>query len=82
MTVKTFIIFLFYKLFILIGILKKNFTKNNKQHKCFSTLMIVNISCAPNKNITMISQESCDTEDWRNDAEIQPCPHWNKLHFK
>jgi len=29
----------------------------------------------------MISEESCDTEDCRNYAEIQICYHRNKLHL-
>ncbi len=30
----------------------------------------------------MISEESCDTEDWSNDAENSAAHHWNKLRFK
>ncbi len=30
----------------------------------------------------MISEESCDTEDWSNDAENSALHHRNKLHFK
>ncbi len=30
----------------------------------------------------MISEESCDTEDWSNDAENSTLRHNNKLHFK
>ncbi len=30
----------------------------------------------------MISEGSCDTEDWDMAAEIQLCHYWNKLHFK
>jgi len=30
----------------------------------------------------MISEGSCDTEDWSNDAEILLCHHRNKLHYK
>ncbi len=34
----------------------------------FSTLIIIrNVSWAANQNIKMISEESCDTEDWSND---------------
>ncbi len=29
----------------------------------------------------MISEESCDTEDWSNDAEKSALHHINKLHF-
>ncbi len=30
----------------------------------------------------MISEGSCDTEDWSNDAENSALRHRNKLHFK
>ncbi len=30
----------------------------------------------------MISERSCDTEDWSNDAENSTLHHRNKLHFK
>ncbi len=30
----------------------------------------------------MISEESCDTEDWSNDAENTAAHHSNQLHFK
>ncbi len=41
----------------------------------FSTLII-------NQHIIMISEGSCDTEDWSNDAENSALRHRNKLHFK
>ncbi len=42
-------------------------TKNIKQITAFSTFSIVrNIFWAPNHNIWMISEGSCDTEDWTN----------------
>jgi len=65
---------------------KISFYKNIKQ-KLISTqhnniISIVNISCAPNKHIKMISEESNDTEDWSNDAENSLLRyHRNKLHF-
>jgi len=31
---------------------------------------------APNQHIRMISEESCDTEDWRNDAEKSLKVQW------
>ncbi len=34
------------------------------------------------KHIIMISEWSCDTEDWSNDAEISALHHRNKLHLK
>ncbi len=30
----------------------------------------------------VFSEESCDTEDWSNDAENSAWNHRNKLHFK
>ncbi len=30
----------------------------------------------------MISEGSCDTEDWSNDAENAAAHHMNKLHLK
>ncbi len=32
------------------------------------TLIIINVSWAPNQHIRMISEGSCDTEDWSNDC--------------
>ncbi len=34
------------------------------------------------KVFRMISEGSCDTEDWSNDAENSALPHRNKLYFK
>ncbi len=43
--------------------------KTIKQH-LFSTLILIrNVSTAANQHISMISEGSCDTEDWSNDAE-------------
>ncbi len=55
------------------------FHKNIKQHNCFQHR---NISEAANQDIRMISEGSCDTEDWSNDAENSALHHRNKLHFK
>ncbi len=30
----------------------------------------------------MISEGSCDTEEWSNDAENSALHHMNKLHFE
>ncbi len=32
--------------------------------------------------IINMSEESCDTEDWSNDAETSALHHMNNLHFK
>jgi len=62
------------------------FPKNIKQ-QLFSTLIIrnvlnvyVNIRNAKKyiANIRMISDRSCDTEDWNNDAENSALHHRNK----
>ncbi len=34
-----------------------------------------------NQHIRMISDGSCDTEDWSNDAENKEINYRNKLHF-
>ncbi len=48
----------------------QGFHKHMKQHNCFSALIIIrNVSWAANLHIRMISEGSCDTEDWSNDAE-------------
>ncbi len=42
----------------------------NPEYIPFSTLIIIrNVSWAANQHIIMISEGSCDTEDWSNDAE-------------
>ncbi len=38
-------------------------------------------SWAANQHMRMISEGSCDTEDWSNDAENSAAHHRNKLHF-
>jgi len=30
----------------------------------------------------MISEGSCETEDWSKDVENSALPHWNELYFK
>ncbi len=49
---------------------ENNAAQNTKQKQLISTLLIIrNVSFAANQNIIMISEGSCDTEDWSNDAE-------------
>ncbi len=46
------------------------FPQNYSAAQLFSTLIIIrNVSWAANQYIRMISEGSCDTEDWSNDAE-------------
>ncbi len=48
-----------------------------------STLILtISVSCAANQHIKMISEGSCDTEDWCNGAENSALHHRNKLHLK
>ncbi len=42
---------------------------------------ISKISSEVNQHIRMISEGSCDTEDWSNDVENSALHHMNKLHF-
>ncbi len=45
-------------------------------------IMIRNVSWAANQNIRMISEGSCDTEDWSNDnVKNLVLHHRNKSHF-
>ncbi len=59
-------------------VLKLYSSKNpekNEATQLFSTLIIIrNISSEANQNIRMISEGSCDTEDWSNDAENSALP--------
>ncbi len=48
--------------------------------KCFLS-RIRNVSCATNQHIRMISEGSCDTEDWSNDAENSALHPRNNLHL-
>ncbi len=51
--------------------------------KLFSTFILIrNVSWAANQHLGVISEGSCDTEDWSNDAENSALQHRNKLHFK
>jgi len=45
-------------------------------------LIIRNVSGATNYHVRMISEGSCDTENWSNDAENLALHHRNKLHCK
>ncbi len=52
-----------------------------------STVLIIdnnnnNVSWTANQHIRMISEGSCDTEAWSNDAENVALIIGNKLHFK
>ncbi len=58
--------------FLCISNLKKknhSFYKNKKQQLFPTFIIIRNVSWSANQHIAMISERSCDTEDWSNDAE-------------
>jgi len=63
------------------GEMYHGFNKNIKQLSFFSTLIIRNVSGEANQHILMISEGSCDTEDWSNDAENSALHHRSKLHL-
>ncbi len=54
-----------------------DFSKKYEAAQLFSTLIIIR-----NQYIRMISEGSCDTEDWSNDAGNSALHHKNKLYFK
>ncbi len=90
-TVKTFIINKIslsnkccsFELSIHQKILKQNVSLfPHEAAQLFSTLIIIrNVSWAANQHIRMISEGSCDTEDWSNDAENSAAHHRNTFQF-
>ncbi len=46
-----------------------------------TVLIIKNVSWSANQHIRMISEGSCDTEDWSNDAENSALHPRNKLQY-
>ncbi len=57
--------------------------KQYEAAQLFLTLIIIrNVSWAVNQHIIMISEGSCDSEDWSKDAENTAVRHRNKLHVK
>ncbi len=73
-----------------------NAFKNPKNPKCitvstkmFSSTTVFDMSknkteifLNTNQYVSMISEGSCDTDDWSNDAENSALHHRNKLHLK
>ncbi len=45
-------------------------------------MIITDVSLAADQHIRMISEGSCDTEDWSNDAENTVLTHRSKLQLK
>ncbi len=52
-----------------ISISTKLFIKESWRKLLFTLMIIRNVSWAANQHIRMISEGSCDSEDWSNDAE-------------
>ncbi len=81
------LILLFFNTFVLNFLYIKESWKmchcfhRNIQKQLFSTLIII-VSWAANHHIKMISEESCDTKDWCNDAENLALNHRTKLHLE
>jgi len=44
-------------------------------------IILRNVSGAANQHIRMISEGSCDTEDWSNDAENSALPSQELITF-
>ncbi len=55
--------------------------KRFPKQKSIKTLIIIHV-CWSNQHIRMISEGSCDTEDWNNDVENSAAHHRNYWHFK
>ncbi len=94
MTVKTFLmlqnIYIYFKCCSFELYSSKNpekrhisqFSQKYEAAQLFSTfVIIIHVSCAVNQHIRIISEGSCDTEDWSNDTENSALNHRNKLHF-
>ncbi len=65
-----------------------SFYSSKNPEKMYSTVLNIdsndkkNVSWTVSQHIRMISEGSCDTEDWSNDAENSALHHRSKLHFK
>ncbi len=69
-TFKFFFFWWIYRLFLSENCFYTIFSSVYEAAQLFSTLIIIrNVSRAANRHIRMISEGSCDTEDWSNDAE-------------
>ncbi len=85
MTVKTFIMlqkFIFQINAVLLNFVKKNCIMVSTKTWSSTLLSTLMIEMFLNQHIRMISEGSCDTEDWSNDAENTALHHKNKLHLK
>ncbi len=47
----------------------RNIINNIKLHDFFTLMIIINVSWEANQHINMISEGSCDTEDWSNASQ-------------
>jgi len=73
---------LFFWTFYLLKNPEKWVTVSTEFEQVFLTLVTIrNVSWAANHHIRMISEGSCDTEDWSNNAENSALHHMNKFDF-
>ncbi len=56
-------------------------THENSLEKISVSTKIIKLKLENQLHIRIISEGSCDTEDWRNDAENTAAHHRNKLQF-
>ncbi len=57
----------------------------SKKYHMFQKIILISTTVSTliiTQHIRMISEGSCDTEDWSNDAENSALHHRNKLYFK
>ncbi len=66
-------------LFFLTFCSSKNATVSTKIAQLLSTLIQISVSCALHQHIKMISEGSCDTEDWSNFNSAWPSHGINTL---
>ncbi len=72
---------------VILNFLLINNLEINEEHISTNILIsttffnIYNNRKSPNRHIKIISEWSCDTEDWSNDAENSALHHKNKLHI-
>ncbi len=70
---------IYFFMFVLLNYSPKNPENVSVSTEIWSSTTVFNID--NNQYIRMISEGSCDTEDWSNDAENSALNHGNKLYF-
>ncbi len=57
------------------------YSSNHEKNSTMTIILIINFSWAANQHIRMISDWSCDTEDWSNDEENSALHQKNTFAF-